>query len=219
MTVTLVRPRISGVTENWEQPFMFGSRCDRNGEDLYQACPSAFWLAPEDGTIAPPSFDLRPQPSELASAPESIPVDAVWNGAHGGLVATMLAGPIFVGLFAVALLPSMGIAVVGGAVLIGIVACPFGMMLSCLPVALGSLALGELGRTRPLARLRRVWATTGALMGLAISGLFDAELVTIPLVLTSVACALVAHRGVQWGQRFDDPAPANHLTAPAAIIA
>ncbi|WP_326524448.1 hypothetical protein [Sphingomonas sp.] len=133
------------------------------------------------------------------------------EGRAGAMAVSMMAaGPIF--------LASMMLMIEGGRESIGertmmavvgtMISLPFTVIIGAIfglaPIAAGVTALARLGVHDPVARNRWLWAATGAGMGLAIAGMFDAQIVTIPLVLTSVACAMIAHRAISW----HDPEPA-----------
>ncbi|KQN26180.1 hypothetical protein ASE86_08500 [Sphingomonas sp. Leaf33] len=173
-------------------------------EGLYRDCPTAFWLAPEADSLLPaPNFTLEPQ---VAQAEPTAP-DAATATATGFLAAIgfamMVAGPSFlstlslttdgVGTPLARIASGVGLALVSAPLSI-----PFGAIPAAAPVIIGVGLLTWLGMSRPIARLRRLWAATGAGMGLMIAAAFDAGMTTVPIVLTSIACACVAHRAIDW---------------------
>ncbi len=168
---------------------------------LYRECPTAFWLAP-DGEDTP-LYAVAPSPAApaVAETPIDPPVATGVLPAIG--LGVGVAGPIFIA--------TMGLVADGGttaiermAMSLGLalvsipLSVPFGALAAALPVILGVSLLAWFGAERPLARRTSLWAATGAGMGLLIAALFDAGMVTIPLVLTSIACATVARRAVDW---------------------
>ncbi|MFD1787214.1 hypothetical protein ACFSC3_06495 [Sphingomonas floccifaciens] len=170
-------------------------------ERLYRDCPTAFWLAPD-------ADDLLPEPP-LAPMPQTEPQHSATpemtaTGTTGAIgLAVAVAGPVFVAaLSLVVQSPSTPIERIAGGLALALVSFPLtipvGGLAALLPVILGVTTLAWLGSERPLARRGSLWAATGTGMGLAIAALFDAGMVTIPLVLTSIACATVAHRAIDW---------------------
>lgn len=173
---------------------------------LYRDCPTAFWLAPgADDLLA----DLSSPTPPPAAAPAND--DAIATGFLAAIgLALLVAGPSFVATMS--LVSDIGGATPLARIAMGVamgltlspLTIPFGGIAAAAPVVLGVSLLAWLGTSRPVARLRRVWAATGAGMGLIIAAAFDAGIVTVPLVLTSVACASIAHKAIDWAT--PDPA-------------
>lgn len=175
---------------------------------LYRDCPTAFWLAPDADDV----LTERPAPPPPASAPAALAdVDTTATGFLTAIgLALLVAGPSFVATMG--LVTDIGgttpITRIAMGVAMGLVlsplTIPFGGIAAATPVILGVSLLAWLGTTYPAARRRRVWAATGAGMGLIIAAAFDAGMTTLPLVLTSIACASIAHTAIDWTTR--DPA-------------
>ncbi len=171
-------------------------------ERLYRDCPTAFWLAPGADICAPAEPVLA-----VTSEPEALePIDTAWipTGCRAAVLWPLLvAGPVFVASTGLVfdgsgtplsrMASSVGLALVSFPLTI-----PFGAVLALLPVLLGVATLAWLGREHAVARDTRLWAATGAGLGLLIGALFDAGMVSVSLVLTAVACATVARRAIDW---------------------
>lgn len=224
MVATLARPNISGITEGAERQPLIGFDWDRDYGGIYRKVPSAFWLAP-DGDEALPATDgpsLRPaaSPDESDAAPLPTRI-AVTGRSAGASLAMLCAGPIFVLPLLVTLAPALSpaqlLGSIVGALAASIVAVPFGIVLGALPILVGTAMMGEAGKHSELPRRYSAWAAVGALMGLAIAGGFDAGIITIPLVLTSLLCALIVRYWTRWDEVVDEPRAL--ATTPAAIKA
>jgi len=170
-------------------------------ERLYRECPSAFWLAPDGSDALPPIEYCVPTSFEspaVTSHPASVEGQA---GAIG--FAALIAGPVFISTMSLVIdgggTPLNRIAMGVG---LGLISFPFsipvGALAAVLPLMLGVFLLTWLGTTHKAARLRRVWAATAAGMGTIFAAMFDAGIVTVPLVITSITCAMVAHRAIDW---------------------
>ncbi|MES2338568.1 MAG: hypothetical protein V4537_10765 [Pseudomonadota bacterium] len=173
-------------------------------ERLYRDCPTAFWLAPDgDGVLPPVDGPSLPPPVASVEAPASVAGHGVGMGQ-----AMLAAGPIFTAAAIITVPMGEDLGQRMGLLFGSLVAMPLtmlvGIVLGCLPILLGTGILAWRGLHDPLARERWLWAATGGGMGLAIAGLFDAQVVTVPLVLASAACATIAHRPIEW----IDPEPA-----------
>lgn len=171
-------------------------------ERLYRDCPTAFWLAPDgDGLLPAPEFSIDPSVTQAEPAASDV---ATANGFLAAIgFAMMVAGPSFLSTLSLVTdgvgTPLTRIATgVGLGLVSAPLSIPFGAILAAAPVIVGVGLLTWLGMSRPVARLRRLWAATGAGMGLMIAAAFDAGMTTVPIVLTSIACACVAHRAIDW---------------------
>lgn len=170
---------------------------------LYRDCPTAFWLAPHDDALPPTDGPAPVAPPVLPDADgRPLPATAEGLGSAMGL-GVGIAGPVFVAAMSLVsegfgtplarIATGLGVAIVSVPLTV-----PFGGLAAALPVILGVSLLAWLGTGHQVARRRSLWAATGGAMGLVIAALFDAGMTTIPLVLTSIACATVAHRGIDW---------------------
>lgn len=174
---------------------------------LYRECPTAFWLAPDAyAALTTPEVAGRKMPEK----PEAVVTDVTATGVRGAITsAALVAGPVF--LSALGLIQETGgtpISAIVRSVWLGLMSAPLsipvGALAALIPAIIGVCVLSMLGLKHPLARRRSLWASTGAGMGLIIAAAFDAGMTTIPLVLTSIACATVARKAIDW----PDPDPA-----------
>ncbi|MHA6723039.1 hypothetical protein [Sphingomonas sp. RS2018] len=204
----LLDERTSHMTEIADRTLAATFRRMSPEEALYRDCPSAFWLAPggDDAlpTMAEPTMSPR-QTSRTVARPrrDLARIVDVASQRLAIAAATVAAGPIFAAMLMLTLPSSDSLLQgLGKIVMLSIVGLPLtvivGSFLGVLPICGGAAFLCRLGRTKERARTCQVWAATGAGMGLAIAGLLDAGLVSIPLILTSVACALIAHGHLDW---------------------
>lgn len=174
-------------------------------ERLYRECPTAFWLAPDAEAV------LRPADGPVLPPPPR-PVDLVedattgWRAEGFGSAvgyAVAIAGPTFVATMG---LIDTGVGTpierIASGIALGAVSAPmsipFGSIAAFVPVLLGAFILTHAGVEHSIARRRSLWAAVGTGMGLLIAAAFDAGMVTIPLLLTSIACASIAHRAITW---------------------
>lgn len=170
-------------------------------ERLYRECPTAFWLAPEANDIMTPPQAMTTATIEPTPEPSDEKVATGQGSAIG--FASLVAGPVFLSTLS---LVTEGNGTPIGRILSGVglglisapLSMPVGAIAASMPVILGVALLSWLGLNHATARRRSLWAAVGAGMGLIIAAAFDAGMATIPLVLTAVACASVAHRAIHW---------------------
>ena len=129
--------------------------------------------------------------------------------AAGVAMAAAAAGPIFVTALGFALLTSTPDPVpvdetAIGMLLLFVAAIPFGAVLACLPLALGSVSLSLIGRFDETARLPVVWALAGAAMAGVPSLVLnegatpESTAFVAAFAWTGAACALIAGAGTRW---------------------
>lgn len=184
---------------------------ERDYGPLYRACPDAFWLAPDADDVLP-GIAARAAPNAVVAPPrDDSAAPAVARRVTAAAMACVTAGPIFLAI--AMLLEGAGRAGVMsglGHAAASLFLAPFsiviGAVLAVMPVALGTLILGELGLARAASRRPLAWTAVGAMMGIVIAAVFAAGsgVVATGLVLTSAACARIANAFVRW----EGPLPA-----------
>jgi hypothetical protein len=127
---------------------------------------------------------------------------------RGAVIASVSAGPIFVlafaltglsaGVDAASALGAGLVAIVG----VGVIAIPFGFMLSIVPNLIGAWILAMLGQGNDGVRLPVVWIVVGSLAaGLfawAIRPSFGGAEMVVAFAATGGACALICRRFTRW---------------------
>lgn len=173
-------------------------------ERLYRECPSAFWLAPDADLRTEARCPPKPHAEPVVAAATPHDVAMIPTGYPAAILSPLLlAGPVFVATLGLVMEGSGApLTRLGQALALALVSFPLtipvGAILALLPVSVGVASLARLDGSRPVARDTRLWAATGAGLGLAIAALFDAGIVTVPLVLTAIACATMARRAIEW---------------------
>jgi hypothetical protein len=150
------------------------------------------------------------------------------NRIPGGLLAVVLAGPIFFAALAAAAAAEMmpgpvafTAEEVAAYILVSLFGIFVGAIIALLPVVLGSFAMSVLGNHFAPARHWLVWTIAGGTMGAALPYLLDRDVNAAPtqfaMVVTGALCARIARCWVGWtpGDQLDRKA----LTPAVAISA
>lgn len=204
-TIAMPRSVASVITEtpvktDYEAAFDW----ERDYGALYRACPDAFWLAPDADDLLPKLERAAPEPVEGVAVEDIGPARV--SGRIGATVtACLTAGPIFLAIAILAdgadrtgIVAGMGMAAMS--LFVAPLSMPIGAILATFPVMLGTLILGELGRTRAEWRRPLLWTAVGTALGLVIAAVFanDSAVAATALVLTSAASARIAHSNIRW---------------------